>query len=94
MFQVITKNPLDELIRNPRNYLTIEEDEVLLQFTHRHTGETFYLMAGIDDDSQQLYLVLEDEDQTSDIYCKDDNFYNNFCELMIHILSFDKGVFK
>ena len=94
MIQVITKNPLDELIKQPRNYLSTEEDEILISFTHSYTGEIFYLMAGIDENNGSLYFVLEDDDQSEDIYCDDDMFYKNYCQLLNHILSFQQGVFK
>lgn len=94
MIEIITSAPLDDLLECPRDYLSYEEDEVLLSFTHSYTGEIFYLMAGIDERSDSLYFVLEDDEQSEDIYCEDDVFYKNYCQLINHILNFQEGVFK
>ena len=94
MVEIITRSPLESLLESPRNYLSCEEDEILLSFTHSYTGEAFYLMAGIDEKSNSLYFVLEDDEQSEDIYCDDDMFYKNYCQLLNHILSFQEGVFK
>lgn len=94
MVEIVTSAPLDDLIERPRNYLSYEEDEVLLSFTHSYTGEVFYLMAGIDERSGSLYFVLEDDEQSEDIYCEDDVFRKIYCQLINHILSFQEGVFK
>lgn len=94
MVEIITSAPLGDLLERPRNYLSCEEDEVLLGFTHSYTGEVFYLMAGVDERNGSLYFVLEDDEQSEDIYCEDDVFNKIYCQLVNHILSFQEGVFK
>lgn len=94
MMQIITKHNINMLLQNPKEYISSEQDEVLLKFVNEDTQNCFYIMVGYDEDKERYYLVLEDDEQTADIYCESSELfqkYHNLINYITHCMTQFKG---
>lgn len=79
MIQKITNHNIEELLCDPKSYISAEEDEVLLKFINDKNQHTFYIMVGYDEDKEKYNIVLEDDEQTADIYCDESELFSKYC---------------
>ena len=70
MVHVVTQNLIDDMLKHPHRYITSERDEVILNVDAETSNPTM-LMLGYDTVKESYYFVVEDDEVSEDIYCKE-----------------------
>lgn len=78
MIEIINKN-YEDMLKNPDNYPEIKEQDIILVKVHPYNG---MIMLGYDDERQSYYFVVEDDNETNDIYCVKSNLEKKFIDLL------------
>jgi hypothetical protein len=86
MVQIVTKYLIDDMLLHPEEYITDNEDTVLLEVFGEDTSNPIILMLGCDDKDGSYYFVVEDNDVSEDIYCNSENIQEMFSAIMDKLL--------
>lgn len=72
MIETLCKENIEEVLKNPRDYVDSSEDIVLLKIHHSDDiSNPTYIMLGVDE-YDKYYLVVEDNDVSEDYVPKDE----------------------
>ena len=82
MVQILTCYPIDDILENPKDYISEDFDKPLLQFIHNDVLNPVVLMLGYNETTNIYYFTLEDNDTSEDFYCFDGNLTKMFNEIM------------
>jgi hypothetical protein len=82
MVQILTHYPIDDILENPKDYISEDFDKPLLQFIHHDVSNPVILMLGCNETTNIYYFTLEDNDTSEDFYCFDGNLTKMFNEIM------------
>lgn len=82
MIYIITQNPIDHMLRNPKVYVDEDFDEPLLKIIHNDISNPVFLLLGYDEKKDIYYFTLEDNEISEDFYCKDGDLTKMFNEIM------------
>ena len=82
MIQIVTQNPIDQMLLNPKDYINEDCDEVILKIIHNDASNPVFLLLGYDRAADCYYFTLEDNDTIEDFYCKEEHLYRVFNEIM------------
>lgn len=82
MVQILTTNPIDDMLENPNEYITVYYDEPILKLIHDDVLNPVLLLLGYDDKRELYYFTLEDKELSQDFYCEDNNLIKMFNEIM------------
>lgn len=81
MVHVLTQNPIDHMLKNPKVYISEDYDEPILTIVHDEFSPT-YLLLGYDEKKKLYYFTLEDNEVSEDFYCYDGDLTKMFDEIM------------
>ena len=84
MIQVVCKENIEEVLTNPQYYVDDSEDLALLRVYHKEdiTNPT-YIMIGCDE-SEQYYLVVEDNEASADYIPEDGETLSELFEKLLN----------
>ena len=82
MVHVLTQNPIDHMLKNPKVYVDETFDETILKIIHDDASNPVFLLLGYDEKKKLYYFTLEDNDTSEDFYCHDRDMTNMFNEIM------------
>lgn len=82
MVYILTQNPIDHMLKNPKAYVSEDFDEPILKFIHNDASNPVHLLLGYDDKEKLYYFTLEDNETSEDFYCKDGDLTKMFDEIM------------
>ena len=71
MIQIITEHSIEDMMLHPDIYIDEYEDTVLLKVFGEDASNPATLMLGYDDKAKSYYFVVEDNEVSEDIYCKE-----------------------
>lgn len=71
MIQIITEHSIEDMMLNPDIYIDEYEDTALLKVFGEDVSNPVTLMLGYDDKAKSYYFVVEDNEVSEDIYCKE-----------------------
>ena len=83
MIQVICKHNIEDVLAFPQNYIDSSEDLVLLKIYHpSDISNPTYIMIGCDE-YEKYYLVVEDNETSSDYYPEDGETLSELFEKLL-----------
>ena len=82
MVHVLTQNPINHMLLNPKAYVSEDFDEPILKIIHNDAANPVFLLLGYDDKEKLYYFTFEDNDVSEDFYCKDGDLTAMFNEIM------------
>lgn len=82
MIEVKTNYSIDEVLEHPEKFIDESQDIVLVKIYGKDINNPTMIMAGKDDKTGEFYFVVEDNDSTEDIYCKDRPMTEVFSEII------------
>lgn len=89
MIQVICNENIEEVLRNPEQYVDFREDKVLIRYYGQDTSNPTYIMIG-QDEYDKFYLVIEDNDTSEDVYTSENESLEDlFSKLLQKIMQED-----
>ena len=81
MVHILTQNPIDHMLKNPKAYVSEDYDEPILKFIHDDASNPVFLMLGCDEE-EGYYFVFEDNETSEYFFCEDGNLTKMFDEIM------------
>jgi uncharacterized membrane protein len=89
MIQVVCNENIEEVLRNPEQYVDFREDKVLIRYYGEDTSNPTYIMIG-QDEYDKFYLVIEDNDTSEDVYTSENESLEDlFNKLLQEIIQED-----
>lgn len=82
MIQVITKNPINDMLHNPELYISEDFDEPILKFVNGDVSNPVFLLLGYNEKKKLYYFTLEDNETSEDFYCDDGDLIKMLDEIM------------
>lgn len=88
MIQVITEHNIDDIMKNPTQYIDADTDIVLLKIFGAQSTGPVVLMAGYDPDTNVgdcdgLYYILEEDNEVCIYhYCTADELHETYCRVL------------
>ena len=82
MIHILTQQPIDHMLKNPKAYVDEDFDEPILKIIHNDVSHPVFLLLGYDDKKELYYFTLEDGEVSEDFYCYDGNLTKMFDEIM------------
>lgn len=89
MLKVECPENIEEVLRNPEQYVDFREDKVLVRYYGKDTSNPTYIMIG-QDEYDKFYLVIEDNDTSEDVYTSENESLEDlFNKLLQEIMQED-----
>lgn len=82
MVHILTQNPINHMLLNPKVYINEGFDEPILKLINGDVSNPVCLMLGYDGVAKCYYFTLEDNEASEDFYCYDGNLTKMFDEIM------------
>lgn len=82
MVHILTQNPIDHMLKNPKAYVSEDFDEPILQIINGDASNSVRLLLGYDEIENLYYFTLEDNETSEDFYCYDGDLIKMFDEIM------------
>ena len=84
MIQIVTSHNIEDLLKNPGNYVDDEEDVVLLKVFGKNAHNPTLLMVGLEAEStggeiaEPWYIIEEDNDVSVYHHCSENKLYDTY----------------
>lgn len=82
MIHILTQNPIDHMLLNPKVYINEGFDEPILTIIHDDASNPVRLLLGYDGIARCYYFTLEDKETSEDFYCENGDLTTMFNEIM------------
>lgn len=82
MVHILTQNPIDHMLLNPKVYINEGYDEPILKIIHNDASNPVVLLLGYDEIAKCYYFTFEDNETSEDFYCYDGDLTKMFNEIM------------
>lgn len=82
MVHILTQNPIDHMLLNPKMYVSEGYDEPILRIIHGDASNPVLLLLGYDGVAKCYYFTFEDNETSEDFYCYDGDLTKMFNEIM------------
>lgn len=84
MIQIVTQNSINDMLRNPDDYIDDYEDIVLLRVI-KPNEPAVMVMLGHDDVMESYYFVVEDDEVSEYTYCKTEMLERKFSDIVYEL---------
>ena len=82
MVHILTQQPINHMLKNPKEYISEDFDEPILKIIHDDASNPVFLLLGYDEKENLYYFTFEDTETSEDFYCKDGDLTKMFNEIM------------
>ena len=82
MVHILTQQPINHMLFNPKVYVSEDHDETILKIIHDDVSNPVFLLLGYDVKENLYYFTFEDNDTSEDFYCHDGDLTKMFNEIM------------